>query len=145
MPILGLREIEAALTKVSDGADAAARTAVAKTAAMVEKEAKAAFEGSHARGEPHVGGPHPNVVTGTARRSVRTDPVTRYGIGDYGTIVAPRARYYRRLELGWPTSDGTRGHQRTRPFPSFGPAAQKARREFPETAAAEWRKFLTAI
>jgi hypothetical protein len=117
---------------------------VSKTAALVEKRAKENFEGSHAKGQPHVGDHHPNVVTGTARRSVRTDPVQRFGLGDYGTIVAPRAKYYRRLELGWPTSDGTRGHQVTRPFPSFVPAAREARKEFPEIAAETWRAFLTS-
>jgi hypothetical protein len=143
VPILGLREFEAALRKVAFDADEAGKIAVIKAAALVEAKTKANFEGSHKKGEPHVGGDRPNVVTGTARRSVRSDPVERLGLGDYREIVAPRARYYRRLELGYPGGTGGRGHQRTRAFPSFGPAVEDARREFPQIAADTWRGFLT--
>jgi hypothetical protein len=142
MPILGLAEFRAAIEKVAAETDAAARLAVTKAAAYLEKEAKAGFEGVHGKGQPHVGGDKPNVVTGTARRSIRSDPVSRMGLGDYRTIVAPRAVYYRRLELGYPGGQG-RGHQHTRAFPSFGPAAEKAREKFPEIAGDTWREFLT--
>jgi hypothetical protein len=143
VPILGLREFEAALTKVAADADEAGRIAVTKAAALVERNTKANFEGAHKRGEAHVGGDRPNIVSGTARRSVRSDPIERLGLGDYREIVAPRAIYYRRLELGWPGGTGGRGHQRTRAFPSFGPAVEDARREFPKIAADTWRAFLT--
>jgi hypothetical protein len=143
VPILGLREFETALRNVAFNADEAGRIAVTKAAALVERKTKENFVGAHKKGEPHTGGDRPNVVTGTARRSVRSDPIRRLGLGDYSEIVAPRAIYYRRLELGWPTSDGTRGHAVTRPFPSFGPAVEDARREFPKIAADTWRGFLT--
>ncbi|MGN6607961.1 MAG: HK97 gp10 family phage protein [Jatrophihabitans sp.] len=142
MPMLGLREFEAALNKVVIQGDAVSRQAVAAAAAIAERDAKNNFEGAHKRGEPHVGGDKPNVVTGTLRRSITTDPIRRYGLGSYGTVVAPRANYARRVELGWPDSDGTRGHNVTRPYPYFEPAADHAREELPDLAAAMWRRFL---
>lgn len=143
MPVLGLTEFRAAIVKVTAEMDAAARLAVARAAAFLEKTTKDNFEGVHAKGQPHVGGDRPNVVTGTARRSVRSDPIRRLGLGDYSEIVAPRAKYYRRLELGYPgSSDHGRGHQRTRAFPSFEPAARATRERFPELAADSWRQFL---
>lgn len=144
MALLGLSQFEAALRRVAKDADAAAKTAVVETAALVEREAKHNFFGSHKKGEPHVGGDKPNVVTGTLRRSIIADPVRRYGIADYGTVVAPRAVYGRRVELGWSASDGTRGHQVTRAFPYFEEPARRGREEFPRIAAERWRRFLTA-
>lgn len=142
MAILGLREFEAALKRVTAGADAAGRNAVAKAAAYAEAEAKSNFQGSHAPGQPHVGGAQPNVVTGTARRSIKADPVARYGLGDYGTIVAPRVVYGRRLELGYPAGGSGPGQQATAAFPYFIPAAEKTAERFHSIAAAEWARFL---
>lgn len=142
--LLGVRELTRALERVAVEADVAARDAVAKTAAMVESAAKRNFVGSHSKGDPHVGGDQPNVVTGTARRSIRTDPIRRYGLGDYGTVVAPRVIYGRRLELGYPGGGGGRGHQATRAFPYFEEPAKKARDEFPRIAATRWSAFLHA-
>lgn len=143
MPMLGLKEFEAALKRVATGADSAGRTAVVKAAALAEAEAKRNFEGSHGKGEPHVGGDKPNVVTGTARRSIVHDPVVQYGFGDWATKVGPTVKYGRRLELGYPRQPGAgRGHQTTRPFPYFGPAAKKAREAFPSIAAEQWRRFM---
>jgi hypothetical protein len=140
--MLGLREFEAALRRVEAGANQASKVAVAITAAKVEAEAKANFEGSHAKGDPHVGGNKPNVVTGQTRRSIRTDPIARYGLADYGTIVAPRVKWARRLELGWPSSDGTVGHGVTRAFPYFAEPAKRGRDEFRTVAAEQWSRFL---
>lgn len=141
MPILGLPEYRAAIEKVAAETDAAARASVTKGAAYLEKEAKAGFEGVHTPGQPHVGGDKPNVATGTARRSIRSDPVSRMGLGDYRTLVAPRIAYGRRLELGYPGGEG-RGHGHTRAFPYWGPAADKTREKFPEITADTWREFL---
>lgn len=141
MPILGLPEFRAAIEKVMAETDAAARVAVTRAAAFLEKEAKAGFEGVHPPGSPHVGGDKPNVATGTARRSIRSDPVSRLGLGDYRTLVAPRIVYGRRLELGWPGGQG-RGHARTRAFPYWAPAAHKTREKFPEITGNTWREFL---
>jgi HK97 gp10 family phage protein len=140
----GLRSVEAAFTKVSADADTAARSIVAKGAAVVEAAAKANFQGSHKRGEPHVGGSKPNVVTGTLRRSIRTDPIVRYGLGEYGTRVAPSTVYARRVELGYPGGGkgAGRGHGHTNPHPYFTPAVDSTRPQLEALAAAEWRRFL---
>lgn len=142
MAILGLAEFEAALRRVAFQAGEAARIAVAKTAAEVEAEAKKNFDGAHRRGEPHVGGEKPNVVTGNLRRSIRTDPIKMYALGDYGTVVAPRAIYGRRVELGYPGGGSGPGHQKTRAFPYFVPAAQHGGARLHDHAAEQWRAFL---
>lgn len=143
VPMLGLREFEDALARVAKEADEAGRLAVTKTAALAEAAAKGNFAGSHSKGEPHVdatvgGRPAPNVVTGTLRRSIKADPAERYGIGDYGTRVAPHVKYARRVELGWPAGSGHGA------YPYFEPAAEHARAKFPELAAEQWRRFLLA-
>src|SRR6478752_1168817 len=102
MPVLGMSEFRAAVVKVTVEMDAAARATVVKAAAFLERKTKANFEGVHTKGESHVGGDRPNVVTGTARRSVRSDPIRRYAVGDYSQRVVLRAIYYRCLELGYP-------------------------------------------
>jgi hypothetical protein len=136
MPILGLAEFKRALVKVAAEADEAARLAVSRTAAVAESEAKKHFQGSHKRGEPHTGGAEPNIVTGNLRRSIKTDPITHYGVGDYGTVVAPRAIYGRRVELGYPEGRGA--------YPYFMAAAKTARDQFRDIAAEQWRAFLHA-
>lgn len=140
----GLKAVEAAFTKVSADADAAARSIVAKSAAVVEAAAKANFEGAHKKGEPHVGGSKPNVVTGTLRRGIRADPVVRYGLAEYGTRVAPRVIYARRVELGYPGGGkgSGRGHGRTSPHPFFDPAVKDTKPKLEALAAAEWARFL---
>lgn len=143
--LLGLGEFLAALKRAEEQAGEASRDAVAQTAAMVEREAKANFSGSHRRGEPHVGGDKPNVVTGNLRRSIHADPIRRYSLAEYGTIIAPRAVYGRRVELGWPHSDGQRGHGVTRAFPYFTEPAAKARREFPRIAEERWARYLRSM
>lgn len=143
--MLGLREFLAALDRAEAGANAAARAAVAQTAAEAEAGAKKNFQGSHARGELHVGGDKPNVVTGTLRRSIRTDPIARLGLADYGTVVAPRVIYARRVEKGWPTSDGSVGHGVTRAFPYFEEPAKKARESLRVHAAEQWSRYLRSV
>jgi hypothetical protein len=137
--MLGLAEFEAALKKVAAEADEAARATVSKAAALAEAGAKGNFAGSHKKGEPRVqasvgGHPAPNVVTGNLRRSIRTDPIKRFGLGDYGTIVAPRAIYSRAVELG--------RHPGSAAYPFFEPAARLVRPRFGEIAAQQWSKFL---
>lgn len=143
--MLGLREFLAALDKAEAGAGAASRAAVALTAAEVEAEAKKNFQGSHGKGQPHTGGDKPNVVTGTLRRSIQADPITRMGLAEYGTSIGPRAVYGRRVELGWPHSDGTRGHGVTRPFPYFTEPAKKAGDSLRVHAAEQWNRYLHSI
>jgi hypothetical protein len=136
MALLGLREFEAALKKVAAQADVAGKAAVKEMAAQVEAAAKGNFQGSHAKGDPRVGTSpaRPNVVTGTTRRLIRTDPIQRYGIGDYGTTVAPRAKWSRALELG--RTPGAAA------YPFFEPAVTAVRPRFPSITADQWRRYV---
>lgn len=167
----GLKAFEDALTRISAEADAAAKSIVTKGAAIIEAKAKANFSGAHKRGEPHVGGDKPNVVTGSLRRSIRHYPVVRHGVADYGTSVFPSAIYARRVELGYSGSHAVAGHTRkikgangktrkvtvsghTRTignadgtggqqgYPYFTPAYRDAKPELEALARATWAKFL---
>lgn len=140
--MLGLPEFEAAIRRVAAGADEAARTSITEIAARVEAKAKANFEGAHQKGQPHVGGDKPNIVTGTARRGIRSGKLERVSLADYSLQVGPTTKYSRRLELGWPDSDGTVGHQVTRAFPFFTPAVRDVGPEARGIAAEQWSKFL---
>lgn len=124
-----------ALDRLEAAADRATKELVATASAKLVKRSQANFVGSHRRGEPHVGGPKPNIVTGQTRRSIRPDPITRYGRASYGTIVAPRVKWGRRLELGF---KGSRG------YPYFGPAARELEPEFRRDAADIWRKNMSS-
>ena len=130
---VGVDAFLAGLKKVSAQADAASKTIVSKGGLLVTREAQANFEGSHKRGEPHVGGAKPNVVTGALRRSIRPDPVRPLGRFEYGTTVGPRLIYGRAVELGYQTR---------RAFPYFMPAALKAQPQLRELAATTWAEFL---
>lgn len=135
---VGLSEVQAAFTKVSAQADVAARSIVTKTAAVTEREIKNNFEGAHKKGQPHVGGDKPNVVTGTLRRSIGHERVTRTAAFTYGTRLGPRTKYARRVELGGTDSRGVT----TGPFPYFEPGVRTARAQFSAIAATEWASFL---
>lgn len=135
----GLTESLKALQGMQARADAAARVIVIQSAALLEAEAKRNFVGSHAKGEPHVGGDKPNVVTGMLRRSITHDRVERYGVGSWRTRVGPTAIYGRRVELGYPGGAG-RGRQRTRPFPFMQPAVASTRMRMASIAATNWAK-----
>jgi hypothetical protein len=140
--LTGLSELQAAFTKVNAQAEATARSIVTKAAAMVEKEAKGNFEGAHAKGDPHVGGDKPNVVTGNLRRSITHTRVTRFGPFGYSSKVGPTAIYGRRVELGGTSSGWGGSTVTTRPFPYFEPAVKASRAKFEALAAAEWAGFL---
>ncbi|MGE0399946.1 MAG: hypothetical protein AB7T06_24740 [Kofleriaceae bacterium] len=126
----GVDAFFAALEKIERAADEAVREVVATASTLLVSEAQANFVGSHARGEPHVGGDKPNIVSGDLRRSIRADPITQYGKADYGTTVGPRMIYGRRVELGFNGSPG---------YPYFGPAVEKVRPEFERMAADIWQ------
>lgn len=131
----GLNEVYAAIDRVSTQADTAAKAIVTQGAAAVEAAIKSHFSGSHAKGQPHVGGSEPNVVTGTLRRSIRADPVAQVGAGEFGTKVGPRTVYARRVELGY---RGTGGYPYTHPgYADAMPKLEAIRLE-------QARRFLTA-
>lgn len=122
---LGLNEFKAAVDKLAIKSEEASREAIGVAAAIVEAEIKANFEGAHARGAPHVGGDKPNIVSGTLRRSVHADPITRVDKNDYVTFVGPRTVYGRAVELGYNGSH---------PYPYTAPAFKSAK---PKIAAAQ--------
>jgi len=130
----GIPDLMRAFDKLATQGDAAAREVVARTAALGETEIKNQFSGSHKKGQPHVGGAAPNIVSGTARRSVRADPITKVGLGEYMTQVGPRVAYGRRLELG---ASGSRG------YPYVKPGAQIAKPKFEQIQMDVYRRFLT--
>lgn len=112
-------------------ADAIARRNVSDMAMRLIKLAQANFEGSHAKGEPHVGGIKPNMVSGNLRRSIQAQGgVRQVGLGVYSTTVGPTAKYGRRVELGYKNMN--------RPFPYFGPASHKVRAEAEAIAMDNW-------
>lgn len=140
--VKGLRELEQALDGLAARIDAAGAAIVRDGAALVERAAKKNFEGAHPRGAPHVGGDKPNVVTGTLRRSITSDPIRRTGLGTYSTKVGPRTVYGRRVELGYSGGSG-RGRQATRPFPYFTPAVREVSPRLRSIAAAHWAAAVT--
>jgi hypothetical protein len=129
MGFVGYSELQAALLRLEVKVDLVTRQIVAKAAAVVEKEAKSNFEGSHRRGEPHNGGSMPNVVSGDLRRSITATPVARTGLATYAARVGPTAVYGRRVELGWNGSAG---------YPYFDPAVKSSRAKFGALAASVW-------
>jgi hypothetical protein len=101
--------------------DEASRYVVQAGSLMLISQGQKNFQGSHAPGEPHVGGSFPNVVTGNLRRSISADSVLRLGLADYSVNVAPRMDYGRRVEYGY---NGSRG------YPYFTPAVRTILPEF---------------
>lgn len=124
------------LDKIEEAADKATKELIATASARLVREAQSNFSGAHARGEPHVGGSKPNVVSGDLRRSIKSDPITRYAKADYGTIVAPRMIYGRRVELGFQGSPA---------YPYFAPAAEKLQPQFERDAADIWSAAMSRI
>lgn len=134
---LNVRELASALDRIAKEYDASGRAALIAAATTVEASAKANFEDAHSKGEPHVGGNKPNVVSGTLRRSIGFDTPHRLGVAEWATKVEPHTIYARRVELGYPGGKG-RGRQKTRAFPYFKPAVK-------DTRAAVYAKFRTIV
>lgn len=135
MPVVGLPELFAAIDRITVEAADVAKRIVTTAGADTVREAQANFEGSHAKGQPHVGGDRPNVVTGMLRRSIRYTPPERLGMFEYSTQVGPTTVYGRAVELGYAARN-------VRPHPYFEPAANHALERITATAEAEWAKFL---
>lgn len=133
MGMVGVSELLAALTKVGGEAEVASRLIVSRGSALVEREAKSNFQGSHPRNSPHVGGVLPNVVSGDLRRSIMSTPVVRTGPFSYAAMVGPTAVYGRRVELGMGGSQG---------YPFFIPAVQKVKPLLSAMAVSTWRETL---
>jgi hypothetical protein len=122
----GMGEFAAALRGRVDEVDGATRLAVAEGAALVQR---AAMQNSSGR-------PGPNVVSGSHRRSFRTEGPVRVGSSQWLATVGPTMVYSRRLELGggnWPP--GLR-------FPYFEPAMRTVS---PEVAALFRRRWAALL
>jgi hypothetical protein len=103
------RSLEGHVTRAS----AAARAAVAESAAELEKEAK-----KNASGRPG-----PNVITGTLRRGIKHTPIVPFGVRGWATEVGPTVIYSRRIELGFAGPDSLgRVFDPTKRYPFFLPA-----------------------
>jgi hypothetical protein len=133
---VGEEQLKAAFLKLLKEVDSASRLIVVKGASMVERQAKANVgPESHGKNEPRIGVAHPNVVTGYLRYSIRSDTAQRLGPGFYGIVVAPRAIYARRVELGY---SGKKGKSRGYPF--FIPAVTKVKPELEKMSQETWGK-----
>lgn len=128
----GVSESDDALDKLEKLMDEAVKLIVARASTKLVAEAQANFQGSHRRGEPHVGGSKPNIVSGNLRRSIKADQITRFGDADYGTTVAPTMIYGRRVELGFKGS---------KKYPYFMPAVQKV--DMQKIALDTWREYIS--
>ena len=137
----GLDETLKWIQKTSTELDATARVIAAQSALLIEAQAKRNFIGSHAKGQSHVGGGNPNVVTGYLRRSIQSTTPKRVGLGAYEVTVGPTAIYGRRIELGY-VGGGGRGHQATRAFPFLDPAVTSTEMQRHALAVAKWRAVL---
>jgi hypothetical protein len=129
----GLEDLEKAVVRAGVQADAAARANTNLAAATLIRDAQNNFQGSHKKGQPHVGGDKPNVVTGNLRRSIMADSTKSFGMGIYSTQVGPTMKYGRRVELGLAPTGA---------YPYFGPAAAKLRAELGAIATANWARFI---
>ena len=130
----GLENLEKAVVRAGAQADAAAAANVKIASLTLVKDAQANFQGSHKKGEPHVGGNKPNIVTGNLRRSIMPDSLRHISMGAYTTNVGPTMKYGRRVELGMAPHGGA--------YPYFGPAAAKLRLEMAAVATANWARFI---
>ena len=115
---IGLGPFKDAITKLVTHADDTMRSAVAEGAHLIEAEAKNQFAGSHKRGEPHVGGSKPNVVTGALRRSIHVVGPVRMGMG-WEAEVGPSIVYARAIELGLRQAPSIK-------YPYFAPGVREA-------------------
>lgn len=130
---VGMEELQRAFARVGGQVDAAAKANVAEASMRLIKEARDNFEGEHEKGQPHVGGNKPNVVTGNLRRSIMNSGLVHLAMGEYADKVGPSMRYGRRVELGLAPTGA---------YPYFGPAAAKVRDQMAGIAAANWAKHI---
>lgn len=120
--------IDALIRRVND----ATRSAVATGGHLIERNAKNEFQGDHGKGEPHIGGRNPNVVSGTLYRSIKLIPPTPepIGPGTWRVSVAPTTKYGRRIELGFSGTDSLGRHYgapvNPSPYPFLKPGLDKA-------------------
>lgn len=116
------REFYTAIKRMTRDLDYASRDVLEQGSRMLISAAMNNFQGSHAPGEPHVGGNRPNIVTGNLRRSIQADSVVRLGVAYYSVTIAPRMVYGRRVEFGFNGSDSRGREYEARGYPYMEPA-----------------------
>lgn len=129
----GVDAFKAALKELTVKAELAAKANAQEAAAMVVRQAMSNFEGAHKKGEPHVGGARPNIVTGNLRRSIRSSAIVRTGPARFEATVGPTAIYGRRVELGYHGKGS---------YPFFGPAVNTVQGRLQDVATRNWAKYL---
>jgi len=129
----GIDGLFSGIEKMMVLADTATKQIVSESGALVIALSMRNFEGVHKRGQPHVGGDKPNVVTGYLRRSIRMDPIVKVGRGHYVSKVGPNAIYGRSVELGY---NGSKA------YPYFTPAVHSAEQAFGEIRDRAFAQYL---
>lgn len=103
---MGIKEFQAALTRVQERQLAASRTALGKALSLVEREAKSLLSlSTHLRAEPtdSMPGEPPALVSGDLRRSIKQGRIEQIGPTRYQGDVGPTIEYGRVQELGGDT------------------------------------------
>jgi phage gpG-like protein len=122
--VIGISELNAALTEMFAAVSTATRTATAQASHLLEREIKTTLAtSSHRRGTPTPSSPGepPSLITGTLRRSVTVLGPVPLGLGRWSAEIGPTAVYARVQELGGPTGRGGATVLPARPFvqPSY--------------------------
>jgi len=118
----------------------ATKAGTATGALLIRDNARREFEGNHPKGQPHVGGNRPNVVTGSLRRSIMLIPPEpiMLGPGKYTISVAPTMIYGRRIELGFTGTDSLGRHFNQPPYAYLQPGVDKALPVIPRIFRDAW-------
>jgi phage gpG-like protein len=152
----GVKEFQAALTRIQARQLAASRTALRKSLSLIEREAKTLLSvtgsgpggpGRNAKtgrftkgagGTASAPGSPPHLQTGDLRRSVKQSPIKQIGSTRFEGEVGPTIEYGRIQELG-----GVAGHGAILPSrPYMQPAFEEM---LPEIAAAFREEWAAAL
>ena len=140
--ILGVNELKAAISRMVSEVEATTQEIIRRSQVEVENAAKAGFTAAHTAGTPtpSAAGSPPAVVTGTLRRSIRSDTPTLVGLGGFVGHVYPTSIYARIQELGGQTG---RNHATTLPArPYLAPALDKVRPALSAISRELWGKAI---
>jgi len=133
----GVKEFQAALTRMQARQLAASRTGLRRALSLIELEAKSLLSiGSHRPDEPTMSAPGepPELVSGDLRRSVKQSPIKQIGPTRFEGEVGPTIEYGRIQELG-----GVAGHGAVLPSrPYMQPAFEEMLPEIAAVFREEW-------
>ena len=139
-----VNNFNASIDELKKRVNSATRDATAIGGHLIEGNAKRGFEGSHAKGQPHVGGNKPNVVSGTLYRSIKLIPDSPepVGLGVWRVTVAPTTVYGRRIELGFHGADSLGRNYNQSGMPFLKPGLDRAIPILPRIFNDAWRVAL---